>query len=185
MLRVQRQLDSKYQDDVFLRDQLIAAAGKLKYIRSALKQVVPTSASEAKDLIGSFLSSEPRSTVHKRDSETNFDSLGQRYGGEAEPTFPKKRNKYKQGNYRHNRPYKYSGCWLCKKNHKEADHHTKEEIIQSLRKMKNAYISADELLQTFSSIDDSDETSSPESDDDEQEASYFASCNSVYSEINK
>lgn len=61
-MKIQRQLDENYRSYVFLRDPLISATtSRIEKMKNAVKRVPPKSSSEAKDIIGSYLSSEPGS----------------------------------------------------------------------------------------------------------------------------
>lgn len=117
-----------------------------------MKDVFPKTSSQAKDRIGSFLSSEPGSAASKvSESDSAFYGLGQKYGGDAvrkfrsrnktwrhPPKYNSRFNSNHQSDHAHSRSKKFKVCYVCKKDHRALVHHSSEEGSRALIKMQNS-----------------------------------------------
>lgn len=138
LIKIQHQLHSSYHEDRFLRDQLLVAAD-LSHLRTSLVDKIPKTAQEAMQRIAALLSSEPRSAgahIVNDNEELVMYGLGQRYHGKARKSLSKR----KKGSYMLRKALASTkGCWVCHKNHKARDFHSKEEIVRALEKMKKEH----------------------------------------------
>lgn len=214
LMKIQRQLDEKYQDDLFLRDQTVSRISNLTQIRDSMKNVFPQTSTQSKDRIGSFLSAEPGSAAsHISEPDFALYGLGQKYGGDAMKKFRSRSQPWKkspnfnsrfnraQSNHRrpnkenqyanqHSRPKRFSGCYVCKGDHKALDHHSPEEVSRALLNMKNSreriYLAVDDVVDTFiGSAEDGDESDSSEGSNSEDEISAnFLTTDPISNELN-
>ena len=184
MMRTQLRLESQYHSDVLLRDQLITSVSKMPIIRDALKQVPPNDSRQVIDRVGRFLSSSSRSASEDVEAE-GFYSLGHRFGGEARQRTKTSRSHRKPGQYK---AQKIRGCWVCRADHKAADHHSPEEVRKALRKMQNqnAYVAVDDFNDLFlaQSLDENKSDSDSEFSDEENSAHFVTDDQYGLQEIN-
>jgi hypothetical protein len=142
LTKTQRQLHADYHKDRFLRDQIVIAAD-IPHVERSLREKATASSQEAIQRIAALLSSEPASAgsyIVQEDENQALYGLGRRFGGDA-----------RRKTYRKNfgasakSPRNVKGCWVCGKDHKARDHHTREQVIAALQKHREngALISAD------------------------------------------
>lgn len=170
---IQRQLDTKYREDIFLRDQIITATN-IEHVRRALKINTPLTAHEANQKIASFLSSEPRSAGNYCDEGDNGDvffGIGQKFKGGAERRIiPYKRDGKRPGSSRRTLS-KIKGCWVCGADHLANRFHPKADVDNALKKLRtqNAYLSVDDVYSVFLTDDHSDLYESDASENEEDQ----------------
>lgn len=158
---IQRQLDKKYQDDNFLRDQLRAETFKIPKLSDELKQLLPATAIQTKDRIGSFLSSKHRSSGEYVQEDSALYNIDQKFGGKAQRRLTKRRGNPDSPSNRNYKGHKFKGCWVCKGNHRAAEMLSQEEIRSEFRKMKESrgYLSLDEKTEVFKTNEDDEDES--------------------------
>jgi len=178
LTKVQHQLHKDYHEPRFLRDQLLIAAD-LPHLRRSLIEKIPATAQEAMQRIATLLSSEPRSAgancTWENMDEVHY-GLGMRYGGNA-------RKNLKGASARKDRRSvrrvlaSIKGCWVCKKKHRARDHHSSEEIITALNRIKKetpavmfSVEDIDDIQSVYLSMheeENDDDSASQESESDE------------------
>ena len=121
--KLQRQLEKEYRGDVFLRDQIIIASD-LPAAQQSMRERVPKSSADATNRISTFLSNEAKSagsfvTIIEEDSILY--STANRFGGDAKKNLKgsKKSRSISKWLAAH------KGCFVCKKDHRARQHHTK------------------------------------------------------------
>jgi hypothetical protein len=168
--KIQRQLSREYHKDIFLKDQLVAAAD-VPIISRALREKPPKTAHEAQQRIASLLEDAPGSaganiSVQDDDKASANYGLGQRFSGDA-------RRKFSGSNARQRGKEKTSiarikGCWVCGKDHRARSHHSKKDIEEALENHKKlgAFVSAEDVVDVCVVATESDEDSDDSPNDD-------------------
>jgi len=173
LTKIQHQLHTAYHDPRFLRDQLLVAAD-IPHLRRSLIEKIPATAQEAMQRIATLLSSAPRSAaahcIDDQEDQVNY-GTGKRFGGDARKRL---KGSASRGSGRNRKSLaSIKGCWCCGKDHRARDHHSSEDILAALNRLKK---SNPTVLFTVADMDEfeaaflaaySMDTEDSESDDDE------------------
>lgn len=171
---LQKQLESHYQHDDFIRDQLIVSTD-LPRIQQSLLERVPSSSQDAVNRIATFLSHKKGSSnsvfISSEEPDSAMYSLGNRYGGDARrntrPSYGK-RNNYRRFSSSLLKGIK--GCYVCGRDHNARSRHTQEEVKAAVEKLKKkhptAMLSVEDLAFITNELTcDVDENPAPEDGD--------------------
>ena len=188
--KTQRQLDTVYQNDINLRDQIVVSVD-LPEVARPLKEQTPAYSHEAIQRIAN-LNADPGSAGKYRKEESNaFYGFGTRYGGDARRKFSKSNRLNPQTSRRPHRKHnigKRRGCIVCGKDHFARNHHSQDDIVAAIRRTKQSKPNAlfvEENLMLTALDDESDSEGEDEQTESEESEGNLAIFHAAVEPFNK
>jgi len=171
LAKLQRQLSAIYRKDQFLRDQIVMSSDSPS-IQQSMRERVPTSSADAINRIATFLSSEPGSAASFIVTHDVHYTTGQKYGGKAQRALKPAGNRTRSIS---RWLAQQKGCFVCKKNHRARDYHSRQEVSHAIEKLKKKYPSAlitiEDLSMVVQDLIEDNEIDAEATDDEDDEES--------------
>lgn len=192
LVSLQKQLNSNYQGDEFLRDRILQATD-IPSIQTTLRDRIPETSQQAVNRIENQLSDKPRSAGSSMallidDNGEHIDeamySLGKTYGGEARrpvrhPWRGQRGNRGRTSQYRragdrgpHQRRLSphwmqgIKGCFVCGEPHRANSKHPREQVTAAINRHKaqhpNALLTIEDLAAVVEMTVDAEEDVDPD-----------------------